>query len=491
VHEVGVLLLVFVPIPYVDASAASAFPDKRRRMAVGAAGIAVELLLAALALFVWLAVEPGGVRSLAGSVLWLTGLSTLLFNANPLVRFDGYYVLADAIEIPNLDTRARAHLASLVQRRAFGLESARSPATAPGEARWFVAYGIAAFAYRLLVGLAIALFLAGRFFTLGIALAVLAVVAQLVVPVLRGLAFVLASPRLAERRGRALAVTAAGAALVAVTLAVVPVPSRTLAQGVVWPPPGAEVRAGSDGFVLQLLAAPGDQVAAGDPLVLVREPALDAEIAVLAAQRRQAEVRWLAERATDRVRAQAARDALDTAEASLARARERASEAVARSGAGGRFMLRDGEDAVGRWVRRGELLGWVIGPSVSTLRVALPNEDLARVRSGTARIEVRPSRALGRAIPAQLASMTPAASDLLPSAALGREGGGPFAVDPSDEEGLRALEPVFVLDLALPADEAIPEIGGRAYVRFEHAAEPVAVQGWRALRRILLRRIGV
>lgn len=491
VHEVGVLLLAFVPIPYVDASAASAFPDKRQRMVVGAAGIAAELLLASLALFVWLAVEPGLIRSLAGSVLWVSGLSTLLFNGNPLVRFDGYYVLSDAIEIPNLDTRSRGHLAYLARRHLFGLTGARRPVTAPGEAIWFVAYGVASFAYRLIVGFAIALFLAERFFTLGIALAVLALATQLGLPLLRGLAFVFTSPALAERRIRAVATTLALTGLAIVVLLGVPLPSRTFAQGVVLPPPGAEVRAGSDGFIVRLLAEPDSGVSRGTPLVVVRDPALDAEIAVLEARRRQAEARYNAERTVDTVRGLSARDALETAEATLARARERAGEAIGRSGADGRFVMPDAASQIGRWVRRGELLAWVITPAVSTVRVALPHADLARVRSDTSKVEVRTSRALDRAIPASIASMTPAATDRLPSPALGPDGGGPFAVDPADTSGLRTFEPIFVLDLSLPAQEAVPEIGGRAYVRFEHAAEPMAVQGWRALRRLLLRRLGV
>jgi putative peptide zinc metalloprotease protein len=95
VHEMGILFLVFVPLPYVDASAAAAFSDKWKRVAVGAAGIGVELVVAALAFGVWLAVEPGALRSLAYDVMWIGGASTLLFNGNPLLRFDGYYVLSE------------------------------------------------------------------------------------------------------------------------------------------------------------------------------------------------------------------------------------------------------------------------------------------------------------------------------------------------------------------------------------------------------------
>jgi len=99
VHELGVMFLVFMPVPYVDASSSAAFRDRKRRMVVGAGGMLVELLLSAIALFVWLNVEPGVVRSIAYNVIFIGSVSTVLFNANPLLRFDGYFILADAIEV--------------------------------------------------------------------------------------------------------------------------------------------------------------------------------------------------------------------------------------------------------------------------------------------------------------------------------------------------------------------------------------------------------
>ena len=88
VHEMGVMLLVFTPVPYVDASASSAFPSRNQRMVVAAAGIMVELLLTGVALLLWSYSDPGLLRDLCFNVLVIGGVSTLLFNGNPLLRFD-------------------------------------------------------------------------------------------------------------------------------------------------------------------------------------------------------------------------------------------------------------------------------------------------------------------------------------------------------------------------------------------------------------------
>ena len=490
VHEMGILLLVFVPLPYVDASASSAFPDKWKRVAVGAAGILVELGLAALALIVWLLAEPGLVRTIAYNVMWIGGASTLLFNGNPLLRFDGYYVLADAIEIPNLSARANQYLGWWVLKRVFKLDNARDPVTAAGEPAWFVGYGVAAFCYRLFVMFAIALFVSSRFFVFGVLFACLAVTMQVVVPVLKHTAFLLRSPRLAERRARALAISGGAAALLAGFLLGVPVPLFTMAEGVVWPPEGAQVVAGADGFVVRLLAEPNQTVAPGDPLVLTRNPSLEAETAVLEARLRELRAVHHGQRGEHRVQAQMTRDEMATVEASLARARERAGEVVLRSPAHGSFVLLRPGDLEGGYLKQGQLIGYVVGPSVSTARVVVPQADAALVRERTRAVEVRLASRIGEALPATILRQVPAASDRLPSRALGTTGGGRLAVDPSDPDGLRTLETVFQLDLSLPPGAAGREIGERAYVRFDHGAEPLGLRAVRALRRLFLRQIG-
>jgi len=98
----GLMFLVFAPVPYVDASASSSFPSKYQRAVVGAAGILVETFIGALAMYAWVLVEPGVVRSLLFNVMLIAGVSTVIVNGNPLLRFDGYFILADLIEMPNL-----------------------------------------------------------------------------------------------------------------------------------------------------------------------------------------------------------------------------------------------------------------------------------------------------------------------------------------------------------------------------------------------------
>ncbi len=491
VHEMGIMFLVLMPVPYVDASSASVFPNKWKRAAVGAAGIGVELLLAALALFVWLIVEPGVVRSIAYNVMWIGGASTLLFNGNPLLRFDGYYVLADVLEMPNLGGRSNQYLGYLVLHYAFGLEKVRYPVSARGEAPWLLGYGVASFCYRMLVMIGIALFLSSKFFIVGVLLAAMGIGSQVVAPLLRHLSFLFTNPRLAEKRPRAILSSAGAAVGLAAFMLLVPLPLRTHAQGVVWPPPGAEVRARADGFVLRVLARPGAPVEPGTPLVLTRDPVLEARIAVLEAQRNELRARRLAERRTDLVRAQNTLLEIATLEASLARARERMGDVVIRSPAHGNLVAPRLADLVGQFLNQGQLIGYVVGHTITTARVVVPQSDIALVRANTQSVEVRLSSRPRRAFPASIRREVPAATNRLPSAALGAAGGGLLPVDATDPEGLRTPQAVFQLELALQEEAGVRQIGERVYVRFDHGSEPLALRVFRALRRLLLRHIVV
>jgi putative peptide zinc metalloprotease protein len=491
VHEMGVMFLVFVPIPYVDASSASAFPDKWQRVLVSSAGILVELFLAATALFVWLTVEPGLVRSVAYNVMWIGGASTLFFNGNPLLRFDGYYVLADAVEIPNLGNRSTQYIGYLAQRYGCGLENVRCPVSAPGEEAWFVGYGVASFVYRLGVLFAIALFLSKKLFVVGVLLALFAVGSQIVFPLLRHMGFLLTSPRLAANRARAIGVWAGAFLSLAGLLFLLPMPLFTRAEGVVWPPEGSEVRARADGFVVELLREPDSIVQPGEPLVLTRDPSLEAEVAVLEARVRELRALHHAEKRITQVKAQITLEQLAMAEAALARARERAGEVVIRSVRGGAFISPRASSLKGLFVKQGELIGYVVDPPISTARVVVPQSDIALVRDRTQGVEVRLSSRIAEAVPARILRLVPAATDLLPSRALGTTGGGRIPVDPVDADGLRTLDSVFQLELAIAAKAAAEEMGGRVYVRFDHGAEPFALRVYRSLRRLFLRQLGV
>jgi putative peptide zinc metalloprotease protein len=491
VHDMGVMLLVVSPLPYVDASSASAFPSKWQRIVVGAAGMLVELFLAALALFVWLAAEAGVLRTVAYNTILVAGISTVLFNANPLLRYDGYYMLSDFLEIPNLYTRSRSYLAYLCERYLFGHQEAETPPASRSERTWFVVYAVSAFAYRLLVIAGIAFFLLYKFFYLGVAATVALVAAWIGVPTWKAIGFVLRNPRLHRVRGRALGVSLGLAGLVVALVGFLPVPSRTAAEGVVWVPEEALVRAGASGFVERIVARPGSRVRPGDVLLECADPSLLARVQVLAARLREFRARYDEQRAADRVKAAQFQEEIRYVEEDLARARAEQGALTVRSQAEGTFVLPAAADLPGRFVRRGELLGYTVSLERITVRAVVPQTSVDLVQQRTIGVEVRLSERIGETVPATVRREVPGASERLPSPALGLGGGGRVPVDPRDTQGVTAMERVFQIDLELPSTLPLLNVGGRVYVRFDHGWEPLAVQWARQVRQLFLARLNV
>jgi putative peptide zinc metalloprotease protein len=491
VHDMGLILLVLMPVPYVEASAATTFRSKHRRAVVGAAGMAVEVFIAALSFYAWLLVEPGLLRAALFNVMVIAGVSTILFNGNPLLRYDAYYILCDLIEMPNLGARALRYWAYLAERYALGVREAEGPIATRSEKAWFLFYGLASSAYRVLVTVVIALFIASRFFIVGVLLAAWALFAMAVLPVLRGLRHVLGSPRLRKRRRRAVAVTFGSIGGALVLALAVPLPYHSDAEGVVWLSEQAMVRAGASGFVRHLLAQPGSRVAPGDPIVQTFDPALEAMLRLNEARVDELEAAYASEFVADRAKAQVVREKLDSARAALARAEERAGESIVRANADGVFVVPQPGDLPGRYFRRGELLGYVIGSETPLVRVVVPQEAIDAVRLATDRVRVRLVDRPELAVEGRIVRQVPAGEAYLPSRALAVEGGGEIATDPRDSAGPKALERMFQFDVALAGAPRPGVFGERAYVRFEHRREPLALRWYRDVRRLFLSRFGV
>jgi putative peptide zinc metalloprotease protein len=493
VHEMGVMLLVLMPVPYVDATASSAFHETRRRVVVGAAGMLVETFVAALALFLWLQAEPGVLRAVLYDVMLIAGVSTVMFNLNPLLRFDGYFILADLLQMPNLRQRGTQYLTHLVESRAFGVRASEFDA-APRERGWLAAFTVASFVYRIAIMLGIAIFIAQEYFFVGALLAIWVVIASVALPLYKGLAYVLTSPKLQRRRNRAVTVTAGTICTALLLLFAVPLPLWTSAQGVTWAPEDAVVHAGSDGFVRRVAIAPGAAVQKGRALIETEDPQLAPRIRALEAQLRLLDVRAHAELTVDRVKREITLEEMKTVRAELTVAKERFAELTIASPAHGVFVLEGAQDLPERYLRKGQLVGFVVSPATTTVRVLVSQDDVDLVRAQTERVEVKLAGRLGETLEARLRREVPAASARLPNAALSTEGGGLVATDPRQPGGANAaptaLERWFEFELELPGERR-RALGERVYVRFEHGWEPLGWRLVRAVRQVFMKRFAV
>ena len=322
---------------------------------------------------------------------------------------------------------------------------------------------------------------------MGVLLGIWAAFGMVILPLVKKIYFVLFSSVLHEKRVRAVA--SAGGIVLALLLFIflVPLPSWTRTEGIVWVPEESLVRAGAAGFVKRVVAEPDAVVSSGDLLIECEDPLLKAEGQVFRAQFNALQARYDAEILTDRVKAKVTQEELNHARANLARSEERFHELTVRSLSDGTLVFPRVEDLPGRYLRQGELIAYVLNIDRPTVRVVVPQTDVDLIRNRTRRVEVRLVERIGEVIPAVVKRTTPGASERLPSTSLGSSGGGKIATDPRDPQGTKTLEKVFSVDVELSQPAGPVNVNGRVYVKFDHGFEPLSVQGYRSLRRLFLR----
>jgi len=491
VHETGITFLVLMPIPYVDASDAWLFPKRSQRILVSAAGMVIECTFAAIGLIIFLLVQPGLLREFAFAVFVLGSFSTLVFNANPLLKFDGYYILQDWLDIPNLAGRSRQYCLFLLKKNVLRISNAVSPVTARGEKPWLLSYGILSFAYRFFITFVIALFLASKYMLLGVALGLFALYQLLIKPVLALVRYLSSSVELTGIRRRSVLMTAGMAVVCTLSVAIVPLPSSTRAEGVVWVPSQAQVFSGQTGVVDELLVKPGTFVSAGQTLVRMRAPQLRTRLEVLESELTAARVEYRAVQRQDKVQAKAIATDIASLESEQQTLSDEVQSLDIKAEHSGQFVLNQARALLGRRVEEGELLAYIVNKQDLTVKAVLTQQRMERLQAGVLGASVRLADRFSEEVDATLTRQTPAGSNTLPSPALAYDGSSGIAVSSGSDDEIKTLESVFHIELALPQMDNIAGIGGRAYVTLEHEPESLGKRWWRSTRQLLLKRLTV
>ncbi|MBC7852808.1 MAG: hypothetical protein IAF94_05180, partial [Pirellulaceae bacterium] len=278
VRGAGIILVLFAPIAYVDVTSSWRCRSKWERMHIAVAGIYLELLVAAAAMLIWSHTGQSVVNHVCLNVAIMASVTTLLFNANPLMRFDGYYVLADWLEIPNLHARGQQWLTQSARRYLLGM-NAQHAAWTRGSGLVIRVYALAAFAWRIVVCSGLVMVAATMFHGAGIVLAAFALILWIAMPIGRFVAaMVRANPweRPSWKRLSALGGMLSGCC--ALLFLVVPWPGACIAPAVVDYSQPTIVRAGCSGFVREIRVTAGELVEQDQILALLENKQLQFEL---------------------------------------------------------------------------------------------------------------------------------------------------------------------------------------------------------------------
>lgn len=484
VKDTGLVFILLAPMAYVDVTSSWRFSSKWRRIGVAAAGMVIELLIASMAAIAWSRTDSPLVAHLLHNVVLMAGISTLLFNANPLMRFDGYFILSDFLEIPNLYEEGSKRVHQLTAWLFFG----QSPQSLEvgfrrGQACFLWSYGLAASCWKLVVCATLLIGASTMFRGAGIVLGIAGALLWFGVPLRNGLRAIGSQyyeSRPAFLRAGLMA-SIIGLALWSVW-AVVPNPAALQVPCIVDYEQAAFVRASADGFLDEVLVTDGQRVEAGTPLLRLSNDALRVEVNRLVSDLKQSQQR--ARIARDRheptlVQIESERQRSIHQELRDRRAQVDAFMVVATRP--GRVVTCDLSNRIGSYIRKGDellVLGndsqkeLLISVSQDDIKSALPQiGDPVQVRIGSR------AKIIGK-----LSRIEPRATRILPHQAFAATAGGPIAVKQtvdyrqdhrqSDEPGIEFADPRFTGLVAIAGDDAhLLFSGERGYAQIGRRSE--------------------
>jgi putative peptide zinc metalloprotease protein len=487
VHEMGIMFLVFVPTPYVDASTAWAFASRWQRMFVGAAGMIFELFVASIMAFVWANTNETSIwNQLAFNAMLIASVTTIIFNANPLLRYDGYYMLSDWLEIPNLQQRSTEYALGLIKRHIFRVKL-QQPLPPLGQRAWMLVYAICSSIYRVFVGIAIILFVAFKVPVLGVLMAIGGVVTWLVMPVVKLGRYLMLEPELHRKRGRAIAFSGAIAAAIVILIGLVRFPVHFRTEGVAEPLRQERLFAMTSGFVSQISAHDGQLVHQGDPILICRNDELATEVRqlqhVLAALeiRRQSNVSDPAQRQIDEIE-------ITANQRKLADAQRRLDDLTIRAPIDGRLVAPGLEDLAGRFLPERTEVAMVAAMDQLVVRSVLQQSDAelaTMVPRDQWRPEVRLAGASDQVLKAVKVELIQGAQQEVAHPSLTWAGGGQVAADPRDDRQVRTLVPQFEVRVTLDNANERYLPGQMAVIRFQPFSRPLIWQWTNSFLRLI------
>ena len=523
VHIIGIMFLVFTPVPYVDASSSWALRNKYHKAIVGGAGMWVELAIASVAAMVWAGTsESVWQHAFAYNVMFVASFSTVVFNANPLLRYDGYYILSDLLEIPNLATRSKEYIFYLVKKYAWSVRHPRNPAHTPAEKFWLAVYAVLSFFMRCVVTFSIMFYLTGvlngTLIILALAMAIAGLLTWLFVPIGKFIHYLSTSPELGRSRGQAFLTSGLVIAAAVIGLGFIPVADHARAEGVVEPdqPDRQVVVPGGDGQVLSYnlkgdpsiedslakrLALP--TVKKGDLVLKVDDQGKQSLLKTAKSSLGVALVNLNLVYASDPSHLAGAQEKVLGEAKAVAIMEKQVADLEFKAPFDGVLYMQPGEDRRYTFVKqseRSDQLGLVVNLHHLIVRAAAENQlsgQLLEEQGKDGKVEIR---IIGR--PEYLLKGTIKEFDVgkrdLPSPALGFQAGGMINTASDDRQGTKASDNFFevrIYDLRVAGAKGKPDVpvdqsdvlllpGQRVMVRFTFNKKPIALQLWRGLRQV-------
>ena len=488
VHELGLLFIVLTPWMYVNVSDAWIFQKSRQRFLVTVAGLMTELLAASFAAILWWLTRPGVLNSLCYNIVIVCSVDNILRNANPLLRYDGYYALSDFLEVPNLRIRAFGYLKVLLKKYLLRIpipDSDEDKVVSPRRKWIYLIYGPLSFVYLNFIILAIAGFIGKKFFMLGLFLAGLMIFNSFILPVKKGLAFAFRN-RAQMGYGRPVFI---GAALLPVAILIFlcfyQAPLRVVSPCSVEPMDYAVVRTEGAGFLEKILCDQGDRVKKGQVLALLINPELMMNYERLQVARAGLlQTKRKALGLNKYVDYDQAELEIGKIEKEIGKLKEKIEKLKILSQQEGTILTPNLKERIGDFLREGEIFcetGYVGDLQV---RVIIPEEDFSEIKKGL-RVDLKVYAYVNRIFQGEVMDISPVKIENLENLALSSKFGGTFPTEKVTKSGEMPKFPLFQVTMRINNPGYLLKPGMTGISKIYSERRPLIVLLWNKILRLI------
>ncbi len=447
VPEAGILMLLFAPLAYVNVTSSWRFSNRTQRLVVSAAGMYAELLVAFIAIIVWAHTESLWLADLSYQIVIMAGISTLLFNANPLLRFDGYYLLADTLGIVNLYGKGQAWFGDRMRHFAFGFPL-DNDLCSERELRWVATYGLCSFVWRIMLCTSLLLVASTLFGGAGLVLALIGGIFWVWLPLRQHLRQIKkAAQKQPIDRLRFASVTAGFVTVILVCFFGLHAPEITRAPAIVQFNDEQIIRASSEGFLREIHVRNGQPIRAGQRMLRIENPNLEHELRTLKQARESARIQARIHRRQNQISLEQAELAnIDSLNQQIVEMQNKVSQLEVLAPFDGVVYRRGLANMKGSYVKQGEMLMHFADPRKKKILMSIDEEQFKTVQI-KCKTPVRFIFSGVEIVSSQLDSIDPQASDVPIDPSMTAYAGGELAVrqaeNASEEPGTDAYRLVY------------------------------------------------
>lgn len=485
VPEMGLFFMIFTPCAYVDASAAWGFSKKRERILVCMAGMYVELFIAALCLLAWSVMAPGLWRSVMHNAVMLASVITIGFNINPLMRYDGYYALSDAIEVPNLRARAQEEGTAILKRLLLGVRT-QSRQISKSLRSFLVAFGIAGGIYKVTLVMGISATIAIQFPVIGLLMGGLYLLSEVYGILKRSIPYLWRSEETAPVRAKAMGLSVLMLGGLPAALMGIPAPHSVSTMAVLSGEEEIFLRANASGFVAALPLQEGQEVEEGQEVLRLEDPGALARLEEVRARLDAAKMALAHSRSLDPALAHKDELQVRQLEDEVASRQAELDRLAVVAPTPGILTQRIDADSLGKFVKRGEALATVVGGR-SVVRALLTEEDIAATRPSPGQaVEFRSLASPDELVMGRVLHVAPAGRREFDQSFAQFLDPVDYSVNPATGMAARSL---FEIEVEVDATQSNSSVvqGLRGKLRIPAAAEPLGARLLRKARTFLLR----